>query len=449
MPEIQLPHNWSPMQHQIPLLNYLQSGGKRAVCVWHRRSGKDMTSLHWTVQASMQRPGTYWHMFPTMVQGRRAIWNGSDNEGNRFLTAIPGWREYEYQGNKNAGIVKHIRNDEMRIEFINGSMWQVVGSDNYDYLVGTNPVGVIFSEYSIADPAAWDYLRPILLRNGGWAIFIFTPRGHNHGLKILDMARGNDKWFSEVLTIDETGLLTEEEIQEERDSGMSEAMIKQEYYCSFDSPLEGAFYAEELMKVTDEKRICHVPHDRNVRVETWWDLGIGDATSIWFAQRVGHEIHLIDYYENVDKPLHHYVNILEEKRQEHGYKYSDHVFPHDVRAREFISGKSREEVLKGLGMAPKVAPDHRLEDGIEAARSMLARCFFDRNKCDRGIQALRQYRRERQQKLEKGQGDEIPKYRNHPLHDWTSHAADAFRYGAVFSPRKKLPPVKYPKLPIV
>jgi len=446
---IRLPYNWKPRDYQVPVWSYMQNGGKRAVAVWHRRCGKDLSALHWTVQAAMQRPGIYWHMLPTTVQSRKVIWNGQDNDGRRFLDAFPGWHDYEYLGIKDSGIVKHIRNDEMRIELVNGSMWQCVGSDNYDYLVGSNPVGVVFSEYSVADPRAWDYIRPILAANSGWAMFLFTPRGHNHGLKMLETAKRNKDWFAEVLTVEDTNVMTPEMIEDERESGMSEALIKQEYYCSFDAPLQGAFYMEEMMKVADEKRICHVPHENNARVETWWDIGIGDATAIWFAQRIGGEIHLIDYYENVDKPLFHYVNILEEKSKERKYKYSNHIFPHDVRAREFISGKSREEVLRTLGVTPMVAPDHRLEDGIEAVRVILKNCFFDAKKCDRGIQALRQYRRERLRSQEKLEGDEIPHYRNLPIHDWTSHAADAFRYGAVYTPRKKQKPVKYVSPPIV
>lgn len=449
MTQIQLPYNWKPKPHQVPLFNYLQNDGKRAVCVWHRRSGKDMTALHWTVQASTQRRGIYWHMLPTMVQGRRVIWNGQDNTGQRFLEAFPGWHEYEYQSQKQTGIIKHIRNDEMKIELINGSMWQVVGSDNYDHLIGSNPVGIVFSEYAVAVPEAWDFIRPILAANSGWAIFIYTPRGHNHGLKMLDNARVNENWFDQLLTVDDTGMISDEIIQAEREGGMSESMIQQEFYCSFDAPLQGAFYSDEMMKVSDEKRICFMPHDLHAKVETWWDIGIGDATAIWWVQRVGTEIHLIDYYENVDKGLPHYVNILEEKRLEYKLLYSDHVFPQDIQAREFGTGKTREEVLRGLGIKPVVCPMHRVEDGIEATRNMLSRCFFDSKKCDRGIQALRQYRRERLVKMEKGEGDDIPHYRNIPVHDWTSHAADAFRYGAIHKPRRKSKPVKYIEPPIV
>ena len=449
MAEITLPHNWHPRDYQMSIMNYMQNGGTRAVAVWHRRCGKDMMALNWTVMATQMQRGIYWHMLPTQAQGRKVIWNGVDNTGNRLLNAFPGFAEFDRKGTGSAGLIERIRDDEMRIELTNGSQWQVVGSDNYDSLIGSNPRGVIFSEYSVADPMAWDYLRPILRMNGGWAMFIYTPRGHNHGLKMLDNARQNKNWFAEVLTVDDTGLLTEEDIQEERDCGMSELMIKQEYFCSFDAPLQGAIYSDEMMKIAEEKRICHVPHETNVRVETYWDLGVTDSTAIWFAQRVGSEIHVIDYYESSDEPLAHYVNILENKREEYGYKYSRHVFPQDIKAKEFISGITREYALGELGIRPEIAPSHRLADGIEATRSMLKYCFFDMKRCDRGIQALRQYRRERMNKFEKEGDDEIPMYKERPVHDWTSHACDALRYGAVTQPRKKAKKLKYPKLPIV
>ena len=167
---IKIPHDWEPRHYQLPLLRALDNGVKRAVCVFHRRAGKDSMSLNYTVKAALQYPGLYWHMLPSAEQARKAVWNGTNKEGKRILDqAFP------------PQIRKNTNQNEMRIELVNGSMWQCVGSDNYNALVGSNPRGVVFSEYSIADPKAWDYIRPILAENGGWAIFIYTPRGKNHG----------------------------------------------------------------------------------------------------------------------------------------------------------------------------------------------------------------------------------------------------------------------------
>lgn len=378
--------------------------------VWHRRAGKDSVGINWTATAAMQRVGVYWHMLPTLAQGRKVVWDGITRDGRPVLDAFP------------SEIVTNRRNDEMKLTLANGSIYQVVGSDNYDSLVGSNPVGVVFSEYSIADPAAWDFIRPILAENGGWALFIYTPRGRNHGWTLYDMARQTEGWHASLLTVDDTNALPESAVQEDRDAGMSEEMIQQEYYCSFEAPLFGAYYAKEMLAAETDNRITSVPYDKAVPVETWWDLGIGDSTAIWFAQRVGKEIHLIDYYENSGEGLDHYAKVLADKP----YAYSDDVVPHDAEARELISGKTRIEALKSLNRRPVVVKRHAVDDRIHAVRMALNRCWFDQRKCERGIEALRQYRKEFDQKHKT--------YKTRPVHDWASHGADAFGYGILHEP---------------
>lgn len=389
----------------MPFWRALESGTKRGVAVWHRRGGKDSLGIHWTSVAALDRVGVYWHMLPTQAQGRKVVWDGITKDGRKVLDAWPD------------ELITHRRNDEMKLELVNGSMWQVVGSDNYNSLVGSNPVGVVFSEYSIADPAAWDFIRPILAENGGWAIFLYTPRGRNHGWELYDMAKRTEGWASSLLTAEDTGAIPLEVIQQEREAGMSEEMIRQEFYCSFEAPLFGAYYAKEMQEA--EPRISGVPYDKAVPVETWWDLGIGDETAIWFAQRVGKEIHLIDYHEASGESLAYYARVLQEK----GYVYSDHCLPHDVEARELGTGKSRRDVLEALNIKAQVIRRHSVEDRIEAVRSMLGKCWFDAGKCARGIEALRQYRRE--------YDDKRKTFKARPVHDWASHGADAFGYGAM------------------
>lgn len=442
MTEIKVPHDWLPRPYQEPLWDALAGGCKRAVAVWHRRAGKDSVGLNWTVREALSgRVGVYWHLLPTLRQGRRVVWDGITGDGRRFLDHWPN------------DAVAHRRNDEMKFELVNGSIWQVVGSDNYDALVGANPVGVVMSEYALQGPAAWNYLRPILAENGGWAVFLYTPRGHNHGYALYNMAKGEPDWFAQKLTRDDTEAISLEAVEAERRSGMSNEMIEQEFFCSFEAPLHGSYYGHEMMEAERDHRITHVPHDVAAGVETWWDLGIGDATAIWFAQRVGQEIHLIDYHEETGKGLAHYASVLQAKREERSMVYADHVFPHDVRARELGTGKSRAEVLEDLNVEVTIAPDLHVNDGIEASRAILPRCWFDEKRCERGIEALRQYRKDEDENRGRtdGTGALMPYFKAKPRHDWASHGADAFRYGAVYRPTPSTwgQPIEQPEVAIV
>lgn len=351
-------------------------------------------------------------MLPTLRQGRLVVWDGITRDGKRVMDA---WPEQ---------VIAHKRNDEMKLQLVNGSQWQVVGSDNYNSLVGSNPIGVVFSEWSLTDPAAWEFVRPILAENGGWAMFIYTPRGRNHGHRMLQIAEREEDWFAETLTVDDTHAIDAEAIEAERRGGMSEPMIQQEFYCSFSAPLVGAYYAAQLTQARKDGRITEVPYDPAVGVETIWDLGIGDATAIIFAQRVGRAIHVIDYYENSGEGLAHYAGVVKNKP----YVYDRHLVPHDAEARELGTGKSRREVLANHGLATELVPRLGVDDGIEAGRNLLSKAYIDARKCDRLVDALAQYRAEEDQR----HGDGVtPMLKRKPRHDWTSHPADAWRYLAV------------------
>lgn len=409
--EIIIPHEWRPRDYQIPLWRYMESDeeGKRAAVVWHRRGGKDSTALNITACKAFQRVGTYWHMLPQANQARKAVWDGIDRQGRRVIDQVfpPALR-------------RAIHQQEMKIELLNGSIWQCVGSDNYNSLVGANPVGIVFSEYSVADPLAWDYLRPMLAENGGWALFIYTPRGKNHGWRLYEMACKNPAWFSECLSVDRTGAISPDILDEERASGMGEDMIMQEYYCSFEAAMPGAYYGKPLAEARESGRIAStVCYDPALPVTTAWDLGVGDATAIWFAQQLGNEVRLIDYYEASGVGLEHYAKVLKDKP----YIYADHLLPHDVKVTELGTGRSRLETLRGLGINAKVVVNLPVDDGISAVRMLLPRCYFAEEACARGLDALGQYQKEWNEKTRA--------YALRPLHDWTSHAADAFRYLAV------------------
>ena len=421
------------------------------MAVWHRRAGKDSLGIHWTSVAAVKRVGIYWHMLPTLRQGRLVIWDGITRDGRRVLDAWPG---ADRAGKPDSFVAKR-RNDEMKLELVNGSIWQVVGSDNYDSLMGANPIGVVFSEYSLGDPAAWDFIRPILVENGGWALFLYTPRGPNHGQALYDMATINEDWFAEKLTVEDTKVMSLEAVEEERRAGMVDELIRQEFYCSFDAPLVGSYYGPQMSEAQDEGRICGVPHDPAVEVETWWDLGFTDATAIWFVQRVGRELHMIDYYEASGESLSHYAGVIKEWGRPksgggRGYVYADHHVPHDAKAHELGTGQTRLEVMQSLGLQPNVVIRHRVDDGIEACRNLIPKCWFDAERCKRGIHALRSYRKELLIE-DRWYSKTQPVFKGKPLHDWSSHGADAFRTGAMAQPTHRGPrkPIEYPDHPFV
>jgi phage terminase large subunit len=402
-----IPHNYKPRDYQLPFLAAMDRGTKRAVCVWHRRAGKDKTFLNHCIKRMFERVGTYYYYFPTATMGRKILWDGIDRDGNRFLDHFP------------ADIRDKINEQEMKIKLVNGSVFQVIGTDRLD-VVGTNPVGCTFSEFSLQNPKGWEYVRPILAENDGWAVFNFTPRGYNHGKMIYDIANNTEGWFSSLLTVDDTNAISREAIEEERRSGMSEELIMQEFYCSFDMGVEGSYYAKYIARARDENRIQPFNHDKSNRVHTAWDIGVGDSTAIWFYQLSGRQIQLVDYFEAHGEGLPFYVSILEKKAKELGYIYGDHYAPHDIRNREFGTGDSRLEAAKRLGINFRIIPVISIESGIERVRAILDRCYFSGVKCKDGILCLENYRKDFDEKNRA--------YKDRPLHDWTSHGADAFRY---------------------
>lgn len=391
---------------------------KRAAVVWHRRAGKDLFSINFIAEQMMARRGTYWHCLPTYAQGRKVVWD----EIRRFKQPFP------------KELIHSTHEKEMQVEFVGddtgpGSIFQVVGTDDIDRLVGGNPIGIVFSEYSLADPDAWNLLQPVLRENGGWAIFIYTPRGHNHGYDLAQLARknqelseekGGKRWFFQQLTCLDTKhegkrVCTEEMIQQDRDDGMPEELVKQEYFGSWETPLVGAYYSKEMQELEENQHICEIGYEKRLPVCTYWDLGMDDSTSIWFLQKYGLEYRFIDYIEDNGEGLPFYAKALKEK----GYLYDQHWAPHDIAVKELGTGKTRLETARALGIKFRVAKRLPLPDGIEACRTILARCWFDPVKCRHGIDALRSYQKT---------FDETKKiYSSKPLHNWASHGADAFR----------------------
>ena len=405
--EITIPYKFTPRDYQIPLISCIDRGYKRAVCIFHRRAGKDKTLINLITKEALKRVGVYYYLFPTYKQGRKIIWQGIDKAGMKFTDHIP------------EEIRKRTNDQEMMIELKNGSIIQIIGTDDIDRIIGTNPVGCVFSEYSLQNPKAWDLLRPILAENEGWAVFNYTPRGKNHGYELYEMAKNNPKWFAQILTVDDTKAISQEAIEEERLAGMDEDLIQQEFYCSFEAAIQGAYYAKQINKANEDGRITNVPYVENLPVYTVWDLGVGDSTAIWFVQLVNQEIRIIDYYEAQGEGLPYYAKVLDEK----GYKYGGHYAPHDIQVREMGSGLSRLETARSLGINFQVVKNISIDDGINAARTIFNRCWFDKEKTKQGVNCLVNYHKEYDEKRKE--------YKNIPYHDWSSHGADAFRYLAI------------------
>jgi hypothetical protein len=426
--KIELPaYGWEPREDQIALWDYLENGGLRAVEVAHRRFGKDDVSLHSTAIKAHERVGNYWHMLPQFNQCRKAIWEAVNPRTGkkRIDEAFP------------KELRSKTRDTDMFIEFKFGSSWQLVGSDNYNALVGSPPVGIVFSEYALSDPQSWAYLSPILEENGGWAIFISTSRGNNHLKLILDHAKRTPGWFGQVLTAADTSVFTTAQLQQIKSDLIGQygdelgtAMFMQEYFCSFEGAVPGAYWAKQMAKARAEGRITKVPHQPGQEVDTFWDLGIDDSMSIWFIQQIGRSFHCIDYYENTGYGLEHYAKELKSKP----YLYGNHIMPHDAQQREMTNSEialSRKQVAEDLGIKPisvvkrSKSMDIIVQVHIPAVRNILSQCWFDEVKCSKGISALETYRAE--------YDDEKKKLGNRPVHDWSSHASSAFITFAVGS----------------
>lgn len=402
--------------YQRPFHEYLVKGGKRAIEIAHRRWGKDEIALAATCELAHQRPASYWHCLPEYEQGRKALWNAINaHTGRRRIDEAfpPEIRESKDE-------------QQMFIRLKCGSTWQIVGSDRYDATLGAGPAGIVYSEWALANPSAWGFHRPMIEENNGWAAFITTPRGRNHAKTMFDMALANPKWFAQVSTINDTHALTAEQLDETlieyvalygEDAGR--AQYEQEYLCSFNAAILGAFYAREMAAVRAEGRIDEIEPLWNQPVHTAWDIGVRDDTSIWWFQVQGNQLLVLDCYSASGVGVDHYAEICHAKLWKRGTDY----VPHDAKVKEWGTGRTRVEVMRELGLNPVLVPMASKLDGIQAARTTLKRCMFHSRCEDAGISALEQYRRE--------WDDENKTFRASEVHDWSSHYADAFRYLAL------------------
>ena len=410
-----LPHSFKPRDYQSRLLKaFLVDKYRRLVCLWHRRAGKDVLCLNLILAAAMQRRANYYYIFPELAQARRDIWEGIDADQKPFLDCIPNY------------LVARKDNKEMTITFINGSILRFCGSDRLNPLMGSNPHGIIFSEFSLQKPEVWDYMRPILAENKGWALFQFTPRGMNHAYDFYNAVKDNEEWFVDMKTVDETKradgtpVVSPEMVEAERKADMSEEMIQQEFYCSFTAAVKGAYFARSLRKAREDKRICDFGIDTTIPVETYWDLGHEDSTAIWWVQRHHNYFKCINYYENNQRDLKHYIYILDEFRKDNRIVYRDHFAPHDADHKTMAgAGISIKEQARKLGLYFKIVPCCKLKDGaIEQARGIFPRVWFHETNCKKGLACLQEYHSKYDEK-NRTLGAK-------PVHNWASHGADAF-----------------------
>lgn len=383
---------------------------------------KDEMALNAACVALHRRVGGAWHCLPEASQARKAIWTQiNPHTGRRRIDeAFP----HELR--------RRTLENEMFIEFHNGSTWQVLGSDNYNSAVGSSPVFITMSEWALAMPAAWAYFAPILDENDGTAVFITTPRGKNHAYKTLQTGQKEGDWFAQVLSVIETGYDLERVEKQRREyhgiygKDAGDAMIEQEYFCSFEAAVLGAIYGREISALRRAGRVTPFMINPAFPVHRSWDLGISksDSTAIWFFQWVGDEIRYIDYLEGFQQPIEWYAGQIHAKGYPRGTKDSpafDFV-PHDAKVKSLQTGLTRIEFMIKAGLNPKLVPDHYVEDRLSAGRYALKRSWFH-PRCADALEVLASYQYEYDEKA--------LTFRKIPKHNYASHPADSFGYSAV------------------
>lgn len=317
----------------------------------------------------------------------------------------------------------------MSIEFINGSILQLVGSSNIDNLVGSNPIALAYSEFPLHNPMVRQFLSPILAENKGIEILNGTPRGKGPSYEIFKSALSDPTWCVRHLTVDQTRrsdgtpVITQEEIESFKRSGMADEMVAQEFYCDWASGNVGAFYTKEIQRAELEGRICDFDITRH-NCFAWWDIGIADATAIWIMQPIGANLRMVFYYESTGQGFEHYAQVINEFTQRHGCKIVYHFGPHDLQQRQWgAAPRTTLNIARDYGINFLIVPNVSIDDGIQSVKAIFAEVWFHATACSKGIEALTHYRREYDYDLRT--------FKPKPLHDWSSHCADAFRYFAV------------------
>lgn len=382
-------------------LKFHDSTKRWIVLVLHRRAGKTVAAINHLLRDACRVPNSrYAYISPTYKQSKDIAWDML----KKYARPIPGVLFNE---------------SELRADLPNGSRIRLYGADNPDSLRGIALWGVVFDEYSQQPSNIFtEIIRPALADHQGYAIWIGTPKGKNDFFRLYQKGLTDDNWLSLLLTVEDTGVIAQSELDDAK-SIMSEDEYRQEWLCSFEAAIKGAYYAQPLEKMKQEGRIGIVPYDKSLKVYTFWDLGMSDSTAIGFFQYAGRERHMIDYYENSGEGLQHYISVLQSK----GYVYGDHFAPHDIQVRELGTGRSRLETAASLGLKFRVVRGLPLQDGIDATRMALSTLWIDEQRCQLFLDYISQYRKE--------WDDKNGCFKDKPLHDFTSHAADMLRYFAI------------------
>lgn len=395
MAEVIIPYK--PREHQLSLHQAVDEN-RFTVAVAHRRFGKTVAAINQIIKAALQcerEAPRFAYIAPTYTQAKRVAWD--------YLL------KYTQPLSATANI------SELRVDFY-GRRISLYGADNPDSLRGIYLDGVVLDEVGDMNPKIWnEVVRPALSDRLGWALFIGTPKGANHFKDLRD--RAEKEWVLLEFKASQTGIVPQEELDAARKE-MGDSKYLQEFECSFAAPVTGSYFGEALQQVEEEGRICQIPRDDLCKTYAAWDLGVGDSTAIWIAQVAGQEVRLLDYIENHGQGLDWYVRELKSRN----WEKAENLLPHDVEVRELGTGRSRLEMLREAGLDCTVLPRLPVDDGIAAVRRLLPRCWFD-PKTKQGLDCLRNYRREYDEKRNV--------FFDKPLHDWSSHGSDAFRYLAL------------------
>lgn len=407
-----------PYPHQLRMFKAI-TDGKNILCVCHRRAGKDVFCIEAWLLRALQRVGTHVYLLPQINQARSVVWSGMDYSGRPFISAIP------------PSLIEYKNDARMEIRLVNGSRLVLGGSNNYDALMGSNPVTIIYSEFALHHPMARQYLNPILIQNGGVEIIQSTPRGKNHLFDVYDAVRENPRYHVEHLSVKETfnhegnRIITEEHIKEARAMGMSEEMVDQEFMVSFDVGNMGAYFTREMADMEREGRITNIVVNPHAPLHSCWDLGGTDATAGWLFQVDGNYVNLLHVLHDSGHGLKYYLEQAESIRQSLGLRWGNHFMPHDVSQghQGWESTESRIMIARRHGWHFQVTPKVNFEDGIESLRYVFQRLRINKLTCNIGIRALREYQRE--------YDDQRCHYKSRPLDNWSTHIVDALRYLAV------------------
>ena len=375
--------------------------------VAHRRAGKSVAFINDLIRAALQNPRDvpaprYAYVGPTFAQAKDLVWNYI----KQYTRDLPGTTYLE---------------SELTCKLPTGAMITLYGGGQaYNRIRGLYLDGAVLDEYPLISPEALNsVIRPALADYQGFGIVAGTPAGRDHFYDLKVQAEHNlDLWDVFNIPVTETNALAEDEIAEMRRT-LTPHQFEREMLCSFEAPVENSYYGDLMVEAKLQGRLTAVPYDPRAKVITAWDLGMKDLTTIWFAQTIGQEIRFIDFLQGSGKGLDYYAARLQEKR----YLYGFHLLPHDIKIRELGTGRSRFETLLSLGLEPLIVPDHSVADGIAGVRSVIPISWFDAERCELGIDALRSYHVQMAPS-----GGTV---RDLPAHTWASHAADAMRYFAM------------------